>query len=111
MSPDSEGASIATAAVPCSCQAGRWPSNPAFPDLAPDWYFAFLEGSLRLMPGAETNVGDRTIAWDVFIPAVLLPIVFFLMMGGYPFFERWVTGDSRPHNVLDRPRVRAAGTP
>jgi ubiquinol-cytochrome c reductase cytochrome b subunit len=44
-------------------------------------------------------------------PAVLLPIVFFLMMGGYPFFERWVTGDSRPHNVLDRPRVRAAGTP
>lgn len=41
------------------------------------------------MPGAETNVGDHTIAWDVFIPAVLLPIVFFLTMGGYPFFERW----------------------
>ena len=70
----------------------------------PDWYFAFLEGSLRLMPGVETNVGGHTIVWNVFIPAVLLPVVFFVMMGGYPFFERWVTGDNRPHNVLDRPR-------
>ena len=70
----------------------------------PDWYFAFLEGSLRLMPGVVTNVGGHAFAWNVFIPAVLLPILFFLLMGGYPFFERWVTGDSRPHNVLDRPR-------
>jgi ubiquinol-cytochrome c reductase cytochrome b subunit len=70
----------------------------------PDWYFAFLEGSLRLMPGVETNVGGHTFVWNVFLPAVVLPILFFLLMGGYPFFERWVTGDNRPHNVLDRPR-------
>jgi ubiquinol-cytochrome c reductase cytochrome b subunit len=70
----------------------------------PDWYFAFLEGSLRLMPGVETNIGGHTLVWNVFIPAVALPVVFFIMMGGYPFFERWVAGDSRPHNVLDRPR-------
>jgi ubiquinol-cytochrome c reductase cytochrome b subunit len=76
----------------------------------PDWYFAFLEGSLRLMPGVETNVGGHTIVWNVFIPAVALPVVFFIMMGGYPFFERWVTGDNRPHNVADRPRNNPART-
>ena len=70
----------------------------------PDWYFAFLEGSLRLMPGVESNVGGHTFVWNAFIPAVLLPILFFVLMVGYPFFERWVTGDNRPHNVLDRPR-------
>jgi ubiquinol-cytochrome c reductase cytochrome b subunit len=70
----------------------------------PDWYFAFLEGSLRLMPSAETNFLGHTITWSVFLPAVVLPVVFFLLMGGYPFFERWVTGDARPHQILDRPR-------
>lgn len=70
----------------------------------PDWYFAFMEGSMRLMPGWITNVAGHTFVWNVFIPAALLPVVFFVLMGGYPFFERWVTGDNRPHNVLDRPR-------
>jgi ubiquinol-cytochrome c reductase cytochrome b subunit len=75
----------------------------------PDWYIGFLEGALRLMPGVETDFGNpvtggHTIMWNVFIPAVLLPILFFIGMYGYPFFERWVIGDSRPHNVLDRPR-------
>jgi ubiquinol-cytochrome c reductase cytochrome b subunit len=70
----------------------------------PDWYIGFMEGSLRLMPGMESNVGGHMFVWNVFIPAVVLPILFFLLMYSYPFFERWVTGDKRPHNVLDRPR-------
>jgi ubiquinol-cytochrome c reductase cytochrome b subunit len=75
----------------------------------PDWYIGFLEGSLRLMPGVVTNIGNSTtggytFAWNVFIPTVVLPILFFTGMYAYPFFERWVTGDARPHNVLDRPR-------
>ena len=70
----------------------------------PDWYFAFMEGSMRLMPGVATNVGGHTFVWNVFLPAALLPVIFFALMGGYPFFERWVTGDDRPHNILDRPR-------
>ena len=70
----------------------------------PDWYIGFMEGSLRLMPGVISNVGGHTFAWNVFLPAVFLPILFFLLMYIYPFFERWVTGDNRPHNVLDRPR-------
>ena len=75
----------------------------------PDWYIGFLEGALRLMPNWETNFGNavtggHTIMWNVFVPAVLLPVLFFIGMYAYPFFERWVIGDSRPHNVLDRPR-------
>ncbi|HEY1706167.1 MAG TPA: ubiquinol-cytochrome c reductase cytochrome b subunit [Trebonia sp.] len=76
----------------------------------PDWYFAFVEGALRLMPGVETNVAGHTIVWNVLVPAVLLPTVFFAGMIGYPFFERWVTGDRRPHQVLDRPRNVPART-
>jgi ubiquinol-cytochrome c reductase cytochrome b subunit len=70
----------------------------------PDWYIGFLEGALRLMPGVETNVAGHTFAWNVFIPTVVLPALFFIFMYAYPFFERWVIGDARPHNVLDRPR-------
>ncbi len=75
----------------------------------PDWYIGFLEGALRLMPGVETDIGNAvtggyTLMWNVFVPAVLLPFLFFAGMYAYPFFERWVTGDGRPHNVLDRPR-------
>jgi ubiquinol-cytochrome c reductase cytochrome b subunit len=76
----------------------------------PDWYIGFLIGALRLMPGWETNFLGHTIAWDVFIPGVLLPASFFLLMGGYPMFERWVTGDARYHQVLDRPRNMPART-
>jgi ubiquinol-cytochrome c reductase cytochrome b subunit len=70
----------------------------------PDWYFGFLEGTLRLMPGVISNTGGYIWAWDVFIPAVLVPGLFFVLMFAYPFFEQWVTGDRRPHQVLDRPR-------
>ncbi len=56
------------------------------------------------MPGADMNVAGHTIVWGVFLPAVVLPVVFFLLMGGYPFFEKWVTGDRRPHQLLGRPR-------
>ncbi len=44
------------------------------------------------------------------IPGALLPASFFLLMGGYPAFERWVTGDARYHQVLDRPRNVPART-
>jgi ubiquinol-cytochrome c reductase cytochrome b subunit len=70
----------------------------------PDWYFGYLEGALRLMPGVETNVGGHTLVWAVFIPGVLLPAAFFVCMYGFPFVERYVTGDRRYHHILDRPR-------
>jgi ubiquinol-cytochrome c reductase cytochrome b subunit len=70
----------------------------------PDWYFGFVEGAMRLMPGVDSNLAGHTWAWNVFIPAVLLPTLFFLLMPMYPFFEQWVTGDRRRHQLLDRPR-------
>jgi ubiquinol-cytochrome c reductase cytochrome b subunit len=76
----------------------------------PDWYIGFLEGSLRMMPGVETNVAGHTFVWAVFLPAVALPAAFFLIMGCYPFLEQWATGDKRSHQVLDRPRNAPART-
>jgi ubiquinol-cytochrome c reductase cytochrome b subunit len=70
----------------------------------PDWYIGFLEGSLRMMPGVQSNLAGHTLVWNVFLPAVALPVAFFLVMGCYPFFEQWATGDRRYHLVLDRPR-------
>ena len=70
----------------------------------PDWYIGFLEGALRIMPNTVTNLGGYTIIWNVLIPAVLLPALFFLMLAAYPFVEEYITGDLRHHHLLDRPR-------
>jgi ubiquinol-cytochrome c reductase cytochrome b subunit len=70
----------------------------------PDWYIGFLEGSLRMMPGVQTSLGGHTFVWNVLLPAVALPIGFFLIMGCYPVIEEWATGDRRDHQILDRPR-------
>jgi quinol---cytochrome-c reductase cytochrome b subunit len=70
----------------------------------PDFYIGFLEGTLRMMPGIESNLAGHTFAWNVFLPAVLFPAAFFLSMGCYPFIEQWATGDRRDHQLLDRPR-------
>jgi quinol---cytochrome-c reductase cytochrome b subunit len=70
----------------------------------PDWYIGFLEGALRIMPGVQSDVAGHTIVWNAFLPAVALPIAFFLVMGCYPVIEQWATGDRRDHQILDRPR-------
>jgi ubiquinol-cytochrome c reductase cytochrome b subunit len=70
----------------------------------PDWYVGFLEGSLRIMPRLNTEIAGHTISWNVFLPAVVLPVGFLTLIALYPFFERWVVGDSRPHHLCDRPR-------
>jgi ubiquinol-cytochrome c reductase cytochrome b subunit len=70
----------------------------------PDFYMGFLEGSLRMMFPRQTVLWGHTIAWNVFIPA-LLPLG--LIMTGaalWPFLEQWITGDRREHHVNDRPR-------
>jgi ubiquinol-cytochrome c reductase cytochrome b subunit len=86
-----------------------WLYGPYEPDQIssgsqPDWYVGFLEGSLRIMGRLSTDVGGHTIAWNVLLPAVVLPAVFFTLIGLYPFAERWATGDERIHHLLDRPR-------
>ncbi|GLY83277.1 cytochrome bc1 complex cytochrome b subunit [Actinoallomurus iriomotensis] len=86
-----------------------WLSGPYQPAAVstgsqPDWYVGFLEGALRIMPRLSTEVAGHTISWNVLLPAVVLPAAFLTLIALYPFFERWVIGDSRPHHVCDRPR-------
>jgi ubiquinol-cytochrome c reductase cytochrome b subunit len=70
----------------------------------PDFYMGFLEGSLRIMFPWQTVLFGHTIAWNVFVPA-LLPLGIILTGAGlWPFLEQWITGDKREHHVNDRPR-------
>ncbi|GAA3029468.1 hypothetical protein GCM10017559_64990 [Streptosporangium longisporum] len=70
----------------------------------PDFYLAFLDGSLRLTPGWEINFLGFTLPMSVILPA-LAPIGLILAgLALYPFAERWITGDSREHHIAERPR-------
>jgi ubiquinol-cytochrome c reductase cytochrome b subunit len=76
----------------------------------PDFYMGFLEGALRIMPAWEWNVGGYTIAFNVFIPA-LVPLGLILTGAAlWPFLEQWITGDRREHHINDRPRNAATRT-
>ncbi|WP_037853975.1 ubiquinol-cytochrome c reductase cytochrome b subunit [Streptomyces sp. NRRL S-340] len=92
-----------------------WKYGPYRPDVVssgsqPDWYVGFLEGSLRLVPPWETSVAGHTVMWNVFLPAVVLPLALFGVLYAYPFFEAWVTGDRQEHHLADRPRDRPVRT-
>ncbi|MCB0914654.1 MAG: ubiquinol-cytochrome c reductase cytochrome b subunit [Actinobacteria bacterium] len=86
-----------------------WAYGPYTPDQVtagsqPDWYIGWLEGALRLMPNVETVIFGFTISWNIFIPAAVVPGLVFTAMALYPWFESWVTGDTKEHHILDRPR-------
>jgi ubiquinol-cytochrome c reductase cytochrome b subunit len=75
----------------------------------PDWYAMFLIGALRLFPRWDIYLGPYTIPAPLW-PGLVLPVVMFLMLLVYPFLERWVTGDRRAHQLLQRPRDNPART-
>nr|WP_229805695.1 ubiquinol-cytochrome c reductase cytochrome b subunit [Microbispora rosea] len=74
----------------------------------PDFYMAFLEGALRIMPAWEINLFGTaeagTIPLSVVIPALVPLGLIVVGMALYPFIERWITGDNREHHLADRPR-------
>lgn len=70
----------------------------------PDWYMGWVEGAIRIMPNWEWHLGSTTWSWNVFLPGVGLLTTLFVLLGAYPFIERWMTGDTAEHHVLDRPR-------
>ncbi|MFI6319403.1 cytochrome bc complex cytochrome b subunit [Nonomuraea sp. NPDC050556] len=74
----------------------------------PDFYMGFLEGSLRLMPSWEINLGGTshwgTLPMSVIIPALVPMGIIMTGLALYPFLEQWITGDRREHHIADRPR-------
>lgn len=86
-----------------------WQYGPYRPSVVgagsqPDWYMAFMEGALRIMPPWEVTVFGSTLSLSVLVPALIAPGALFTGLAVWPFVERWATGDHRVHNLLDRPR-------
>ncbi|WP_245979859.1 cytochrome b [Streptomyces diacarni] len=89
---------------------GPYRADQASINSQPDWYVGFIEGSLRLMPQAETRLWGHTVVWDAFIPGVVIPSLLLLVLYAYPFLERWVTGNWKEHHLCDRPRDQPTRT-
>lgn len=76
----------------------------------PDWYTAFLDGGLRLVPpGWETTWFDGTIPWALLLPQAAVA-TFLVLVTLWPFLEARLTRDRAEHHVLERPRDRPTRT-
>ncbi len=63
----------------------------------------FLDGSTRLFPSWEIRLWGHTVS-PLFWPTVVLPGILLTLAVGYPFVEAKMTRDTKPHNLLQRPR-------
>ncbi|MEU4362087.1 cytochrome bc complex cytochrome b subunit [Promicromonospora sp. NPDC023987] len=102
----------ATMAINNVWNYGPYDPSPVSAGAQPDWYMLFLEGSLRLMPGAGTEwvIAGYTLPLNVLVPAVVIPGILFTFLIVYPFLEARVTNDDKEHHVLDRPRNKPVRT-
>lgn len=76
----------------------------------PVWYLAVADGALRLVPpGWEFEWLGGTVTLAVLVPVAAVGL-WFAALAGYPFLERWLTGDATQHHLLDRPRTNAGRT-
>jgi ubiquinol-cytochrome c reductase cytochrome b subunit len=83
---------------------GSYDPSPVSAGTQPDWYIGWADGALRLAPShLETYWFGYVWSWNILLPIIVL-LVFLVLVGAYPFIEKWVTGDEREHHVLDRPR-------
>jgi ubiquinol-cytochrome c reductase cytochrome b subunit len=64
----------------------------------------WLEGALRMFPNWTWDIGGHTVAWNVFVPALVVMGVLMTALAIWPQLERWATGDKGYHHVNDRPR-------
>ncbi len=84
---------------------GPYDPSPVTAGSQPDWYMGFADGALRLLPGfLEFELFGFTWSMNVFLGAVALIPLMYTAAGIYPWIESWVTGDTREHHLLDRPR-------
>jgi ubiquinol-cytochrome c reductase cytochrome b subunit len=70
----------------------------------PDWYLGWLIGALRLVPGWDLVLFNRTIVPNSFWGGVLFPGAVFTLLYAWPFLERRLSHDHASHNLLQRPR-------
>jgi ubiquinol-cytochrome c reductase cytochrome b subunit len=67
---------------------------------APDWYMAFLDGALRIMPAWNVSVAGHPLVLGVVIPGLIVPAVFFTCLALYPMADRWIVGERPPRGLL-----------
>jgi ubiquinol-cytochrome c reductase cytochrome b subunit len=72
------------------------------PGAQPDWYLAWVEGAMRLFPGVNLHLGPYLVP-EVFFSGILFPVLFFIVLYLYPFFDRLITHDNQPHHMLRHP--------
>ncbi len=72
----------------------------------PDWYIGWLIGALRLMPNFEPRIDGFTIFPNPFWGGAAFPGFVFAVMYLWPWAQRKLTHDYRPHHLLHRPRDR-----
>jgi ubiquinol-cytochrome c reductase cytochrome b subunit len=70
----------------------------------PDWYLAWPDGLLRIIPAWETHLWGHTVSWNIIIPIMVAPGVMLTLVMLLPFVESWLTGDKREHHLLQQPR-------
>lgn len=75
----------------------------------PDWYLGWVEGSLRIFPPLDVQIG-RWYLPSPFFTGVLLSVAVFAVLYVWPFAEARLTGDYDEHHLLDRPRDRPLRT-
>ena len=66
----------------------------------PDWYMAFLDGGLRIMPAWELTVAGHPLALGVLIPGLVVPALFFTALALYPLADRRIAGGRPPRGLL-----------
>ncbi len=69
----------------------------------PDWYVGWLDGALRISWPWSLHLWGHLVP-SPFFPGLLLPLVLFVILFGWPFIERGLTKDRGAHHLLDRPR-------
>ena len=66
----------------------------------PDWYMAFLDGGLRVMPAWELPVAGHPLALGVLIPGLVVPALLVTGLALYPLADRRIAGGRPPRGLL-----------
>jgi ubiquinol-cytochrome c reductase cytochrome b subunit len=66
----------------------------------PDWYMAFLDGGLRIMPAWQLSIAGHPLALGVLIPGLVVPALFFTSLAVYPMADRRIAGGRPPRGLL-----------